>query len=60
MLRTVVLVAVISAIAAPALARGGASDEQHERWAEQAKRQKETQQANEVASEPPARSASVG
>jgi len=42
MLRTVVLVAVISAIAAPALARGGASDEQHERWAEQAKKYKES------------------
>ena len=35
---------MIGAIAAPALAKGGASDEAHERWAEQQKKYKETGQ----------------
>lgn len=41
MLRSVIFAAMIGAIAAPAFAQGGASDEGHERWAEQQKKYKE-------------------
>lgn len=44
MLRIALFAVMIGAIAAPALAKGGASDEAHARWAEQQKKYKEAGQ----------------
>ena len=44
MIRTIVLAAMIGAIAAPALAQGGVADEAHKEWAERQKKYKEAGQ----------------